>query len=162
MVMLRIAEEKDFPNIKAMAKKFFEDSPYVNFPIKEEYVDEYIKSFLTPSVSKMVILAEETNGGELAGFLAFELGDWLFYPVPVAVEKAMWVEPKYRKSKVAQELLGAFFFWAAKIGCPLIQMSSLPGKMEKALDKFYKKMKFEKVENVYVRLLTNDKEREED
>lgn len=161
--MLRIAEEKDFPVVKQMAMKFFEASPYSKYPFKEEFFDGYIKSFLTPSVSKMILLAEEANGGQPAGFLAFELGDWLFYPLPVAVEKAMWVEPKHRKGSVGKELLKAFFFWASKIGCPLIQMSSLTGEMEKTLDKFYKKMNGVKVENIYlVSLVRNTEEKEED
>lgn len=151
MSMLRIAEEKDFPIVKAMAKSFFEDSPYKDFPMKEEHFDNYIKGYLTPSVAKMILLAEDQD--KPVGFLAFELADWLFYPIPVAVEKALWIEPDRRESDLAKELLGAFFFWALKIGCPLIQLSSLTGEYEKKLDKFYKKMKFKKVENIYLKQL---------
>lgn len=149
--MLKIAKQEDFQTIKDMAMKFFGNSPYENFPANPELIDLYIKSFLEGSPFKIVVMDEDE--GRVTGFIALEYGTYLFSPVGAGIERALWVEPEYRKSNVAEKLLDAFEDWAKELKCSILQLSSLEGEFSKLLDKFYKKRGYTKVEYTYLKEL---------
>lgn len=150
--MLKIAKQEDFQTIKDMAMKFFKYSPYENFPSNLELVDLYIKSFLEDNPFKIVVMDVDLQGNT-TGFIAFEYGAYLFSPVGCGIEKALWVEPQYRQSNIAEKLLEAFEEWAKELKCSILQLSSLETKEAKMLDKFYKKKGYVKVENTYLKEL---------
>lgn len=147
---LKVATINDLEIIKPMAKRFFEASPYKDYPMQEDLFDNYVKSFLTDDAIKMIIISF-TKDNQPAGFIAFELGMWSFSPVLAGIEKAMWVDEEYRKDDHAKDLLGAFEFCAKKSNCKILQLSSIAGELEKSLDKFYKKMNYDKVESIYLK-----------
>ena len=146
--MLRIATPEDFEAVKAMALRFFEASPYKDYPRDDEVFDAYIKSFFS-SKEKMAVLSFE--GDKLVGLIAFELGLWLFSPAKAAIERALWVDEEYRKSNHAVELIGAFEYWGKMMGVSLLQLSSLEGEYVEMLNKFYTKMGYTRVENHFVK-----------
>jgi len=155
--MLRLAEPKDFEVVKEMANRFFEASPYKDYPRDEKIFDTYIKSFLEPGEpSKVCVLSyEEDKSAEpiLVGLIAFEVGSWLFSPVKAGVEKALWIDPEYRKSQHAKDLIGAFEYWGKENKCELLQLSSLEGEYVEMLNKFYTKMGYQRVENHFLKKL---------
>ena len=148
-MMLKVATLDDFDVVKEMANNFFEASPYKDYPRDEKVFDDYITSFLSPGSTRMAVLSYEED--KLVGLIAFELGSWLFSPVKVVVERALWVDKEYRKSNHAMELIGAFEYWGNKMGCGLLQLSSLEGEYVNMLNKFYTKIGYQRVENHFVK-----------
>lgn len=147
--MLKIAKKEDFSIVKDLSMKFFSNSPYKDFPADDKLIDTYIESFLLDSPFRIVVL--DFDGDKPTGFIGFEYGAYLFSPIGCGIEKAMWVEPEYRKKDVAKRLLQAFEDWAKELKCSILQLSTLEGEFAKTLDKFYTKMGYTKVEHTFLK-----------
>src|SRR5688572_6291922 len=138
---LRIANIQDFDLVFSMAKKFAEASGYSKH-MEEDKIKAIITDLLNgPQERKIIILHGEE--GLLAGLVApFTFGTAL-----MATEVAWWVEPDARGKNVGAELMDAFEFWAKKVGCSLVIVSSIDDKV----GKYYEKRGYKLHERAYLK-----------
>jgi GNAT superfamily N-acetyltransferase len=148
--MLRIAKIEDKEVIKELLNKFIEDSPYKNFPLKEEVFSKYIELFLEDASGGRVCILDEEDG-EVVAVGAVEVVPWLFTELMIARELAVYVTPKYRKKGIGKDIIAAIEFWASKVGCQFVQLSTL----RKDCDKLYKELGYEITESIYLKSVGN-------
>jgi GNAT superfamily N-acetyltransferase len=138
--MLRIARPEDFDLIKGMILKFAENSPIAD-QVSEDKLSALIENFISNGQDKIILLHGE------AGLIAGMVTPFIYGNGLVATELVWWVEPDKRKSSVGKELLKAFEFWANKIGCKFVVMSSL----DEEVGKFYEKNNYVLRERSYIK-----------
>ena len=139
--MIRIATREDEELIYNHAMKFVETTPYKDH-ISERNIRNMIELF-TQSDDKIILLYGDV--GMIVGMAA----PFIFGGGYIATELAWWVDPEERKNGVGSELLSAFEYWANKIGCKMVSMSSLDDQV----GKFYEKNGYVLQERAYVKVL---------
>jgi GNAT superfamily N-acetyltransferase len=149
--MLRLAKEKDHAVVKALCKKFFQETEYAHLSVDDTYVDELITAFLVEDKTRVVLLWEPN--GEVHGILAGQLHHVPFLNRKVAMECMWWVDPEARGSQAGPQLLDAFEYWADLQGADILQMMSMPNRIGKALDRYYKKRGYKLTELTYTKEL---------
>src|SRR5687767_8203662 len=127
--MLRIAIVDDVDHVVKMVMKFAENSPFKDY-VEEAVVRQIAEDLIETDNSQKIILL---HGEE--GLLAGQAIPFVFGTKLMATEVWWWVDPDARGKSVGKELLEAFEFWAKKVGCALITMSSL----DETIGKYYEK-----------------------
>ncbi len=142
--MLKRATIEDFDLVYDMAVKFSEEfSQYKEF-VEPLFLETIIRDILmSPDELKVALLH-----GEM-GMLLGEVSQFPYGPHLVAVERAWWVKPENRMTKVGLELLEAFEFWANKVGCKIITMSCL----DEGVGKLYEKQGYKLSERAYMKVI---------
>jgi RimJ/RimL family protein N-acetyltransferase len=81
-----------------------------------------------PESGGIVLLYHDT---ELVGLIGFSHMMQLFNQNhKTAVELAFWITPEYRTRSSIKKLLGAYRYWAKRVGCHSILMGKLKNKNE--------------------------------
>ena len=102
--MIRIADVKDFKNIKKMFVNFANSAP-VEYLHNPKYDDDYIDQIFYGILKQGVMLYAEVKGKPAGFFMAVKTPDlWLPNLPPVLREAAWWVEPEYRDGTVGGKL----------------------------------------------------------
>jgi hypothetical protein len=147
--MIRIAEEKDTRDILRMSKLFYESSPYSDYlTFDKDFTLRSINEILSNKKEKSICLLA---GEPAIGMIAATVTTTLFSPELVAAELVWWVDPEYRKSKEALELKKAYEYWASVVGCSVTSMSNLVDETGSKLGILYKRWKYNKVEETYLK-----------
>lgn len=148
--MLRLATLEDEDQILTLLKNFFNSTIYSSGFMDEDKVRVLIKACTDPLIKENVVLVWEDKG-KVVGLIAGQWTELIFNEDKVATELVWWVEPEYRKTEAAHQLLGAFEYWADWCGCKSIQMYSLSNEYSNVLERFYKKQGYKLAETSYVK-----------
>lgn len=144
--MLRIATRQDFEYIKRLALDFFYASPYQPLGVSEKRVEDLIENFLQADIKDNVLLL--WCDPEPVGVLAALANTNLFNEQRIAGEVIWWIDPKYRRSPAAKEMLGAYEYWWKNVAkCQIGTVVDLMGN----LDKYYTKKGYSRRETVYIK-----------
>lgn len=137
---LRVGKLDDVPRILVMCKAFHNYSGY-KFPFEEDYVRHFIIRTIHNKSSIVLVLDFK---GTAVGVLAAAAVEHIYSPINVSTELVWWVEPEFRGSKKALELVKAYEYWAVnKMHCKLVTMTSLAD----GVDKLYEKLGYTKKEH---------------
>lgn len=148
--MLRLATLFDEDRILEMCEKFFEASPYSHLPVYEEKVREMIRQFTSKENEDYIVILWEREG-EVLGVLAGHVSEMPLFQTRVAAEDIWWVEPQARGTGAADQMLGAFEYWANLRGASMVQMASLDDRTGKLLSRYYKQRGYKRSEFTYVK-----------
>lgn len=141
---MKIATIDDLDEVKAMAFKFLDASPYKDYG-GQEAVSKFIEDILNGDPSSRIILIKP---GE--GFVVGLVTPFLFGSDRIVTEVAWWVEPDKRSSGVGAELHQALEYWAKNVAnCKYMSMASL----DKTVEKYYKKNGYKLYERAYMKVL---------
>jgi GNAT superfamily N-acetyltransferase len=88
------------------------------------------------------------------GCLMGRTHEWLFSREKVAAELLWWVDPEYRGTTIARDLLRAFHIWAVSEGADILQMSMAMTEQSPLIDRLYKRQGFRQAESHYLKRLT--------
>jgi len=102
--MIRLADVKDFKNIKKMFVNFANSAP-VDYLHNPKYDEDYIDQIFYGILKQGVLLYAEQDGKPAGFFMAVKVPDmWLPNLKPVLREAAWWVEPEYRDGTIGGKL----------------------------------------------------------
>lgn len=132
-----------------MVYKFWASTPYGNVALEESKAFDLIATFIEKPVDRIMILA--MDGDKPVGFIAAVASETLLTRDKLAHEMAWWMEPEYRKSRVALELVQAYEFWAKKVGCKLIQMSTVETDQVEKISKYYSRKGYRLIERSFLK-----------
>ena len=145
---LTLATPEDFNSIKDMVVEFANKYPF-SVNISDTKINSLIHDFVYADTrEKILILA---NDPEPIGLIAGLKTEILFSDDKLASELMWWVNPSHRTTKAGSELLEAFEFWAVKVGCSAIQMSTVQTEHAERLDKVYNRKGYTLVERGYLK-----------
>lgn len=147
--MLRIADGNDIPELKRMALNFKAHSPYKDFPVDEDKIQEFLGKIIEAAPKDAIILmaiVDDKPVGMLVGLSA----EFIFSRDKYASELAWWVDPEFRGS-AGKELQEAFAYWAKKVGCKYLSMALLENEDAKKIKKIYKKLGLVPAEQTWIR-----------
>ena len=148
---LKIATWDDYSDIQSMIMKFGQTMYSGHFEFDEYKVAQGITDFLNaPGTEKIVILAT-TEDGTNVGLIAGVCSEAPFSTKKLAYEMVWWMEPQYRKSRLALELSNAFEYWTQKVGADINQMSLVECDHSDSLEKYYKRKGYTLLERGFIR-----------
>jgi RimJ/RimL family protein N-acetyltransferase len=147
---VRVAGLEDMPEIIEMSRQFYLDSDYPANIFDPERVEETLLSLDgTPHV---IILA--LDGDRPCGMLIGVLAQLSFSRLTVATELAWYLEPEFRRTRKAFDLLNAYEHWAKNVvNADCIQMVALSALNPEKLQKLYERRGYQKMEETYVQWL---------
>lgn len=151
---LRLATIDDHTEILRLMSQFHEESPHKEFSAFDwETSAELITTYLVaPKTEKIVILAETDD--RIFGIIAGAIVPIFFNKNDKRAYEIVWyVEPQYHKTRDALRLLGAYEYWAAKMGCQTVSSATM-GHNEK-LSRYYTKKGYTLLEESYVKRLNH-------
>lgn len=146
MPSIRFLSPSDTDLIVGYGRKFYDEGPWPT---------EYDKDTVRPMVA---ILAEQGVSlwahvdGQPVGMLLIMLNPFVFNASCVnATEIAFYIDPEYRKSGLAAELIETAECALMLKGVTMFNMASLEAGTPEAAERLYKKLGFEKIETVFTK-----------
>lgn len=146
---LKIADGDDILELKRMALNFKAHSPYRDFPVDEDKIQEFLGKLIDAGPKNAVILmaiVDDKPVGMLVGLAA----EFIFSRDRYASEIAWWVDPAFRGS-AGKELQEAFAYWAKKVGCKYLSMALLENEDTTKMKKIYKKLGLVPAEQAWIK-----------
>lgn len=139
--MIRIATIEDLDVAVSLGMKFAQASPYVDY-IDEPSVRAVLQEVIEgPQENGIVLLCEDYA-------MIFGVARKFIYgPITGATELAWWVNEDQRGTSVGKELFEAFEYWAKRVGCLTITMTSLDDQV----GSYYEKKGYRLLERAYVK-----------
>lgn len=124
---LRLATVADAAALLPLAEKLFNQSVYSTFSTFDSaFVYRALRRAVEGDLSQSGILLLETPSGPV-GCLGMARTGFMGKP-ELAIETVFWVEPEYRNMANMRQLLGAYFYWAKKVGCKAALVGKLKDK----------------------------------
>lgn len=147
--MLKIALYEDMPDMLRMSLLFKDNSPYRDFPLEEDKLEEFIRSIMQMSPDKGIMLLSIVDGKPI-GMIAGLAVEFIFSSEKHAAELVWWVDPEYRGDK-GRELQEAFISWSKEVGCKYLQMAMEMGEDAEKMTKIYTKQGFKLMEQSWIK-----------
>lgn len=144
---LRHAGMKDIPYVIEFGKKIWYESPYARFTVDEKATREQIERFIIEGQEDYLVLLSHDEGKPVGTLVAYAFKP-LFSSDKAAVEVCWWLEPEYRTSKRAIEMMDAYEYWAKLVGCKVVQYGLLTSSPQR-MTKLYEKRGAKLAETVY-------------
>ncbi len=151
MLSLKLAGPQDLQAFLRMSQLFHEDSPF--HPVTTLSVAKLTLLFQTAIDSKhtqvaILLLKDEDRA---VGMLVGMVGSPVFSDDLIASELAWFIEPEYRGSRKALQLVYAYEEWARRMGCKNVSMSLLTALTDAS--KTYERLGYTKTEISYLKAL---------
>lgn len=144
---LKLATAEDFPYILEMAQKFAAASPYKDFPMEEEKIQELILTLMKDRNKTIIVLY--VHDGKPVGMLAGMSSEMIFSREIIASEVIWWVDPGFRSRKTLA-LKEAYEYWAKRIGAKYIQMANLD---DQKIERYYERTGYKLTERAYLKVI---------
>lgn len=141
--MLRLASEEDFDRIVEMARRFHQESPYLDLPFSVDQCRILFDTYLKDPTTVIIIVGDH-------GMIIGAKHKPPFSTEIVTSEIAWWVDHEARGSRESIELMKAYTDWSIRIGATITQMAMLDDVTD--LDKFYRRSGFTPAERSYIRV----------
>jgi len=148
--MLKIATWDDYVHIKAMCLNFAQASPYADVEVDKEKMEELISDILEGDGTESIIILGLVDDKPVA-MMAAAASEMLLNRQFIAQEIIFWVEPEYRGSKLALELMKAYEFWAVKVGCSFTQMSLVETEQAQKIARLYERKGYAPIERGFLK-----------
>lgn len=139
---IKVATEEDFDLVFEMAKRFISETPFAALA-DEGKIKKIIHKLLSDNTKGIVLLCEDK--GAIAGMVE----QFPYGKETIATELAWWVYPESRGNEIGQLLMQGFEYWAKKVGCSTVIMSSL----DDVVSKFYESQGYVLTERAYMKRL---------
>jgi hypothetical protein len=123
---LKIATDgKYYPEILELASELHKNSVYKDIAFDKTSFDEtFVRILNSPKEDGSIILLMDDIF--VAGFLVCSHMTHMWNKSEkTAVELAFWIKPEYKSFKAIKMILGAYRYWARKIGCNSLLMGKL-------------------------------------
>lgn len=147
---VRVAGLEDMPDIIEMSRQFYNESGYPPHIFSEERVEETL--LFLDGQPHVIILA--LDGDRPCGMLIGVLTQLSFSQLKIAVELAWYLEPDFRGTRKAFDLINAYEHWAKNVvQADAVQMVSLTSLNPDKLQKLYERRGYQKMEETYVKWL---------
>lgn len=147
--MIRRATPEDLPHLKDLATEFYHTTKFLKGFDFKRFVSVW-KGLLAGS--GVIFLSEMSNVGLIGAMGGMCFSD-LYTEKIIATEMFWMVHPEHRGCGV--RLYQTFESWARKEGCDEIRMVAMADSMPEALDKFYIRKGFERMEANYCKPITD-------
>ncbi len=125
---LKVGQPDDIPQLPPLLKEFFKMSPFTEYTLDLPKVMDALPKMAVDRQNSIVLLS--TDGEKVVGLIVGQRVIPTFSNDPVALELAWYLQPDYRRSRRAVEMLDAFEAWAKMVGCKFVQYSILKGTEE--------------------------------
>lgn len=146
-MIVRKAQESEFPQLVEMGRRFWAESPYHELlPENPERMSGLLSQLLNGAGG--VLVADED--GTLIGMIGYIVFDHPMSGERVAGEAFWWVQPERRGSRAAGALLSKAEEAARAAGARKMQMVAPTERV----GKLYERLGFQYVESTYQRSLT--------
>ena len=140
--MIRLATVEDYDQVKELAIKFHNESPYTDMEFSEyKFKLLFDNNFVDATKSLIVLSGEESH---IIGVLAAVKIDIPLYEKTMTTEIIWYVDPTKRKSKQSLHLLKTYEYWSKEIAkadyCQMISLVDLD--LTKLYERYGYKYKF--------------------
>lgn len=134
---LKLCNTQNVDDIVSLCQHFQDASRY-QFPFAQEFVQRQVSDLLSKeNCLTLGLFHEDRLVGVLIGLSTIHP----FFNVPFAGELIFWIEPEYRGSKKAIEMIQAYEYWAVnKMNCQMVTMDN----QADSLDVLYEKLGYKK------------------
>ena len=145
--MVRTATIEDLTVLVGMGRDFHEyAAAQNNLNCNISDFSNYIKFMIDSDFT--TILVDEKITGSIAGIIS----PWFMdFSQKIVTEQWWWVDPSYRDTKVAFELLEALTNWGKQSGASKLIMVSINSKKEKAVKRYYGRKGFRYMETNFIK-----------
>lgn len=148
---LSLAQNTDLEEFVRLGKEFHKESPF--YSLTDYSQQKMLQLFETAMISKhtqvLILLLKEENRS--VGMLVGMVGSPVFSDDLIASELAWFIEPEYRGSRKALQLVYAYEEWARRMGCKNVSMSLLTTLTDAS--KTYERLGYTKTEISYLKAL---------
>lgn len=144
---LKLAGPEDVGSVIKMARSFALHSPYKDFPMEQEKIEEFVLSLMRDKNKTIVILYLHKD--KPVGMLAGMSSEMIFSREKIASEVIWWVEPGFRSRKTLA-LKEAYEYWAKRIGAKYIQMANLN---DEKIERYYERTGYKLTERAYLKVV---------
>lgn len=144
---IRLAEGRDIPYLLQLCHNAHKASPYKNTEFDPLVVLELLRNLVEGDKTKGVVIIATDDIDHPIGLIMAVVGKAHMNNNPVAQEVIWWVEPEFRKSKSGIALYRSFKFWAEKVGCQIVIISSYT---DERFEKILKRDKFNVKEYTFI------------
>jgi GNAT superfamily N-acetyltransferase len=146
---LELATWDHYNAIQDMVLKFAKASPYAATEVDEAKAANMIVDFIERPIDRVLLVA--MDGKQPVGMLAGVISEFILSRERIASELIWWMEPDYRKSRIAFEMIEAYEFWAAKLGCSIITLSTVETEQTDRIQKYYSRKGYHLVERSFIK-----------
>lgn len=151
MLSLKLAAPEDLQDFLRMSKLFHEESPFhLVTTVSESRLTSLFQTAIDSKHTQVLILllqSEQKSVGMLVGMV----GSPVFSDDLIASELAWYIEPEFRGSRKALQLVYAYEEWARRMGCKNVSMSLLTTLADAS--KTYERLGYTKTEISYLKAL---------
>lgn len=148
---LRLATIDDLYDILHMLHMFYKESSYKHLSYDFEKVNHIVTNSLLVNNNEQIIILG-TYDNQTVGLISGLVLPAPFSHQKMGVERAWYVHPDHRASRIGFKLLSAFEEWCKLVGCEMIQMSSLRSS-NAIVDRVYEGRGFTMVEKTFLKTL---------
>lgn len=142
--MARCATIKEIPRIVSMARHFQESAEF-QFKFDAVYFSNTVRAFIEDPARLCAVV-----GNPAVGVLMACYGDSPIYPIRVADELLLWVEPQHRGA-AWNDLHQFYEQWAEQNNCSRIQMTAQQTVRPDAMRRLYRRTGYELCDLVFVK-----------
>lgn len=143
--VIRAATDDDEDRVMAMALRFLRESWYGTF--FEGVSVEALRPIYDLVMDRGALFVADV-AGQVVGMIAVIAGPHPFTHEPFGDEQVWWVEPDYRRGRLAWDLLDRLERWAAENGVEFLKMSDQAGA---PLGRLLEHRGYRAVETAYVK-----------
>jgi hypothetical protein len=151
MYGLKLCDLEDTEIVADFVLQFCEES-YSHLPPDTEKVLGLVTHFLSDESRLTRVVIGLTKDNDLVGILAGTSQEAIFSRSLVANEMMFWVLPDHR-NRHSLKMVKAFEYWAKKVGCVNVHLSNVKGTKLAGLDKLYKRLGYELLEQAHVKVI---------
>lgn len=144
---LKLATVEDTGAVIEMAMAFAKVSPYKDFPMEREKIEELVLQLMRDRNKTVVILYMHND--KPVGMIAGMSSEMMFSRETIASEVIWWVEPGFRSRKTLA-LKEAYEYWAKRIGAKYIQMANLD---DQKIERYYERTGYKLTERAYLKVI---------
>lgn len=144
MIEYRMAQASDVDTLFQIGCRFLKESPtYRDVPITDYKLRGLFQNAVDDPEYTYCNLA--IANGEIIGLFLGMIGEYHFSENRIACDIAIYVEPEFRKSKIAVKLVDSFRQWATDAGCCEITIGATTQSHGEGYERLLNRMGFETV-----------------
>lgn len=150
---LKLATQDDRQEVLRMCRLFYEASPfYPTVSFSPQKIEALFDLAIETGHSQVLVLLY-IESSKVCGMVVGLASETPFSTDVVASELAWWVDPEYRGTRKAGDLVLAYEAWARHIGCKHVTMALLPQLTNPKVERYYDRLGYKKTEISYIKEL---------
>lgn len=147
--MIRPATIDDIPKLMELGQRHYDESGYDGIiPFDADSAEQSLRDLMDSDDAILLVMCEPEIVGMIGGATRTS---WINRNHKIAAHLVWWVEPAYRRTIAAADLLFQFMEWASGTGARTLCMGGIHGSPPSRL---YERLGFVKMEQIYGKALT--------